>query len=178
MQQYRPGKEEAIALHKAHNTPRQQIDIEIIEAGRVHPLPECRLNEYTALINVALYRQQTLPIGDIGCYGGGWMGADLGTVWFHDMINRGFTFKHIALETYAKHSPFDDSGAGSVAYLKADRYWKSEQKAIEYINANYPQKAIFSPSVWVNTTLDTVRRQSWLATIHTVGLAKKMLGKI
>ena len=173
---YRPAKEEAIEVHKAHATPRQALDIDIIEAGRVHPLPECRLNEYSALINVATYRQTTLPKGEIGCYGGGWHGADLGTVWFHDMFNRGYKFRHFVLEDYATHAPFDDTGSGSIAYSRSDRYWNAERTAIDYINANYPVKADFGFYVWYNTNLDMIRRKGWLAAIHTYGFAKKMLG--
>lgn len=177
MDEYRPTKEEAIALHKAYDTPRKKIDLEVIEAGRVHPLPECRLNEYTALINIGIYRQSTLPVGDVGCYGGGWKGADLGTTWFYEMFNRGYKFKHFVLEDYVKHAPFDDSGSGSIAYSKSDRYWKAERLAVDYINENYPKKADFGFPVWLNTQVDMIKRQGWLLLIHTYGLAQKVVSK-
>ncbi|MEZ0608656.1 hypothetical protein ACAW74_09080 [Fibrella sp. WM1] len=177
MMSYRPDKQEAIELHKSHETPRKALDIDIIEAGRVWPLPECRLNEYATLINVPTYRQQTLPVGDIGCYGGGWKGADLGTIWFYEMIHRGFRFQHFVLEDYARHAPFDDSGSGSLAYSKSDRYWNAERLAIDYINTNYPKRAEFGATVQLNTTFDALRRKSWLAVVHTYGFLKKVIGK-
>ncbi|MBO0938228.1 hypothetical protein J2I47_16875 [Fibrella sp. HMF5335] len=177
MRQYVPSKQEAIALHRDNNTLRKALDIEVIESGRVHPLPECRLNEYCALINIDIYRANTLPIGDVGCYGGGWRGADMATVFFHDMFNRGFRFQHIVLEEYLTHAAFDDSGSGSAAYGKAERYWLSEQHAREYIDATYPRKAKFGANVWLSTKWDYAKRNAWLMAIHTVGFAKRLVGR-
>lgn len=177
MHQYVPDKAEAIALHAEHNTLRKKLDIEVIEAGRVHPLPECRLNEYCALINIDIYRKNTLPVGPVGCYGGGWRGADMATVWFYEMFNRGHKFQHMVLEDYLTHAPFEESGSGSIAYDKADRYWRSEQRAREYINANYPKKADFGFYVWFHKNWDTARRNAWLLTIHSVGFAKRLIGR-
>lgn len=160
VEEYKPGKEEAIALFKAYNPPRLQRNIEIMEGGRVWPLPECRLNEHSALINVDLYRKTTVPVGDVGCLGGTWEGADLGMIWFYEMMNRGYKFGHFVLEDYALHAPFDDSGSGSLAYNKSERYWLAEQAAVDYINANYPRKAKFGTQVKVNTFTDAMRRNS------------------
>lgn len=176
-EQYVPTREEAVALHQTQDTPRRDIDLQVINAGRVHPLPECRLNEYSALINVPIYRRNTLPTGTIGCYGGGWKGADLGTVWFHDMFHRGYTFKHVKLETYAKHAPFEPTGYGSGSYTRADRYWLAEEKAAEYIDRHYgkPQFGLYVP---LKTQFDALKRQAWLALIHSYGLAKKIVAVV
>jgi hypothetical protein len=177
MHEYVPTQQEAIDLHETYDTPRKDWDIDILKRGLVHPLPECRLNEYATLINVPLYRQHTLPVGDIGCYGGGWLGADLGTVFFHRMFNRGFRFKHFVLEEYARHAPFDDTGSGSAAYSKADRYWNAERVATEYINATYLKKAEFGPGVALKTQLDAIRRGSWFILITAAGIVKKTIGR-
>jgi hypothetical protein len=177
MHLYIPDKQEAIMLHAENNTLRKKMDIEVIEAGRVHPLPECRLNEYCAMINIDTYRKTSVPTGDIGCYGGGWGGVDLGTVWFYEMFNRGYRFQHMVLEDYLTHAPFDDSGSGSSAYYKLERYHLSEQLAHDYINATYDKKADFGLGVQLKTRWDLVKRQAWLMTIHTVGFAKRLIGK-
>ncbi|WP_373513957.1 hypothetical protein, partial [Persicitalea sp.] len=115
--QYIPGQTEAIALHEAYDTPRKLKDIEILKTGRVHPLPECRLNEYACMIDLEIYRKTTLPYGDNVCFGGNWgFTADLGTGWFHQMVNQGYQFKHFVLEDYAVHSQFNPVGQGIVAY--------------------------------------------------------------
>lgn len=177
MHQYVPDRQEAIALHTEYNTLRQEIDLQVLESGRIHPLPECRLNEYCALINIDIYRKNTLPAGPVLCYGSGWDGADVATVWFYQMFNRGHKFQHMVLEDYLTHAPFEESGGGTITYSNAERYWLSEKKAREYINATYPRKADFGFYVWFNTNLDAARRKAWLLTIHSVGLAKRLVGR-
>lgn len=134
---YVPSQAEAIAVHEAHATPRQKLDLEIIRSGRVYPLPECRLNEYSCLVNLENYRRNTLPAGDSRCFGGVWNGADLGTSWFYDMVNRGHRFQHFVLEDYALHSPFNPIGQGSQDYSKADSYRICESRAKEHLKEHY-----------------------------------------
>ncbi len=175
-EEFVPDKEQAIALTTGYNTPRQSLQLKVISEGRIHPLPECRLNEFCALIDVDKYRKETIPNGDIGCFGANWGGIDTGTVWSHDMYNRGYTFRHITLEDYATHSPFDGTGSGTTAYSKADLYWSSEQKASEYLAQNFGPFR-FSATVYLRYAWDTAKRYGWLGLIHTYGLLKKLVGK-
>ena len=141
-EQYVPTQEEAIELHETYNTPRKEKDIEVLKTGRIYPMPECRLNEYACLINLDLYRKNTLPKGDNVCFGGNWgFTADLGTGWFHQMVNQGFRFQHFVLEDYAKHSQFNPVGQGIQAYTRADNYNLSERNALEYLKANFGTNA-------------------------------------
>ena len=141
-QEYVPSQEEAIALHETYNTPRKEKDIEVLLTGRVHPMPECRLNEYACMINLELYRKETLPNGANVCFGGNWgFTADLGTGWFHQMVNQGYQFRHFVLEDYASHSQFNPIGQGIHAYSKADNYNLSEQNALDYLIANFDTDA-------------------------------------
>jgi hypothetical protein len=174
VQTYRPDKKEALELHQAYAVPRQQKDIDIIEAGRVFPFPECRLNEHTCLINVELYRKLTLPTGDVGCLGGTWGGADLGMVWFYELFNRGYQFRHFVLEDYGRHAPFDESGSGSLAYSKSDWYWHAELLAAEYINTRYSRRARFGPGVALKTLLDEVRWKGRTLIATGVGTLKTL----
>ncbi|WP_031529166.1 hypothetical protein [Dyadobacter crusticola] len=146
-EQYVPTQEEAILLHEKYNTPRKEMDIRILKTGRVHPMPECRLNEYACMINLDLYRKTTLPKGDNVCFGGNWgFTADLGTGWFHQMVNQGFRFQHFVLEDYATHSQFNPIGQGIHAYSKEENYNLSEQNALEYLKANYGTDAALDRS--------------------------------
>lgn len=171
-----PSYEEAMEITEAYATPRQQLQKEIINGGRVHLLPECRLNEYCAMFNVESYRKETVPYGDIACYGGNWGGTDNATIWSHDVYEKGYRFKHIHLEQYTKHAPFDSTSSGTQANDNRNLYARSEENAQEYIEKNYgPIK--FSSYVSRANFIDTTKRKTWLSIIHTYGFFKRILGK-
>ena len=137
-QEFRPTQQMALEIHNNHNTPRRELDIEILQTGRVHPLPECRLNEYACMIRLTTYRATTLPKGQNVCFGGNWgFTADLGTGWFYQMVNQGHEFQHFRLEDYAIHSSFNPIGQGIHAYSKSDNYNLSEKNAKVYLIDNF-----------------------------------------
>ena len=175
-EQYVPTTEEAIALAEAHATPRRDIQLKVIRNGRTHILTECRLNEYCAMIDLEKYRKETLPNGDIGCYGGGWNGVDTATIWSHDMFKRGYTFRHLTLEDYTRHAAFDTTGSGTKANSSSETYWNAERNAEKYINEKFGQIQ-FSSAVTISYYYDLFKRKSWLGLIHTYGFAKKLIGK-
>jgi hypothetical protein len=175
-EEFVPSQEEALALTAAHATPRREIQLRVIREGRVHILPECRLNEYCAMIDVEKYRNETVPKGEIPCYGGGWGGADTATIWSHEMYRRGYKFLHLPLEDYTTHAPFDHTGSGTKANTSGGVYWDAEKRAEEYITREFGPIQ-FSSYVSRANAIDTLRRKSWLAIIHTYGFAKKMIGK-
>ena len=159
-QEYVPTQAEAIALHKEYNTPRKEKDIEVLETGRVHPMPECRLNEYACMIRLSTYRSTTLPKGNNVCFGGNWgFTADLGTGWFHQMVNQGFKFKHFVLEDYAIHSMFNPVGQGIWAYSKQDNYNLSEENALVYLKENFNTDASFDFKYSVLAKISNVEGQ-------------------
>lgn len=174
-QEYVPTREEALELTAAHATPRRELQLKVIQGGRVHMLPECRLNEYCALIDIEKYRKETIPNGDIGCFGGVWEGVDVATIWSHDMYKRGYTFKHLTLEDYAKHAPFDTTGSGTKANDVSDVYFTAEKRAEEYLNQHYGQVR-FTGYVTRANLIDSIKRNTWLGIIHTYGFAKRVLG--
>ncbi len=168
---------EASELHYLQNTPRKNLDIEIIESGRYFPLPECRLNEYACMIDTAIYRQNTLPNGSKRCFGGVWNGADLGTTWFYQMVNDGYKFKHLSLEQYANHSPFNSVGQGIQAYSKFDNYKLSEQNALDYLIKNYDYLPVVSVRTHLKIMADDLKRKGWRIMARTYGYAKQLVGK-
>jgi len=174
-QEYVPTREEALELTAAHATPRRELQLKVIQGGRVHMLPECRLNEYCALIDIEKYRKETIPNGEIGCFGGVWEGVDVATIWSHDMYKRGYTFKHLTLEDYAKHAPFDNTGSGTKANDVSDVYFTAEKRAEEYLNQHYGQVR-FTGYVTRANLIDSIKRNTWLGIIHTYGFAKRVLG--
>jgi len=174
-QEYVPTREEALELTATHATPRRELQLKVIQGGRVHMLPECRLNEYCALIDIEKYRKETIPNGEIGCFGGVWEGVDVATIWSHDMYKRGYTFKHLTLEDYAKHAPFDNTGSGTKANDVSDVYFTAEKRAEEYLNQHYGQVR-FTGYVTRANLIDSIKRNTWLGIIHTYGFAKRVLG--
>lgn len=139
-------------------------------------MPECRLNEYCALIDTEKYRKETVPTGNIGCYGGNWGGVDTATIWSHDMYKMGYTFKNINLEKYARHAPFDHTGSGTKANTSSDVYYIAERKAKHYLESHFGpiQLSVQGYSAFLR---DRIKRETWLAAIHTYGFAKKMVGR-
>ncbi len=175
-EEFNPDKEEVIELTKKYNTPRQKLQLNVIENGRFHPLPECRLNEFCTLIDVEKYRKETIPNGNTGCYGANWGGIDTATVWSHDMYKKGYTFQHITLEEYTTHASFDHTGSGTMAYSRGDLYWYAEQKAADYIKQTFGPFR-FSAAMYANYAFDRLKHLSWLGLIHSYGLLKKLAGK-
>lgn len=154
-QHYVPQQAEAIALHEKYDTPRKVKDIEILKTGRVHPLPECRLNEYACMIDLEIYRKTTLPFSDNVCFGGNWgFTADLGTGWFYQMVNQGYEFRHFVLEDYAIHSQFNPVGQGMGAYSNKENYIISESNALAYLQENFNTDASLNVK---NTLLSNFR---------------------
>jgi hypothetical protein len=176
MSAYVPSQQEAIALHQSYPIPRQANALAILERGFVHPLPECRLNEYCALVNVDSYRKLTVPIGDIGCFGGNWGGSDTAAMWFHQMYNAGCRFVHFDVHALATHAAFDGSGSGSEANDNRSRYYQSEENARLYIDAHYERKAVFGPSVRFKTTWYGLKRKIRRLFARTVGAIKETVG--
>ncbi|MBP6387396.1 MAG: hypothetical protein KA313_09005 [Pseudarcicella sp.] len=154
---YVPTQKEAIDLHQKHHTPRKDLDIKIIESGRVHPLPECRLNEYFAMIDTEKYRKNTIPNGNIPCYGANWEGADLATSWTYEMHHLGYIFKHITLEDYVQHAPFDLTKSGTEATFNSNKYLVSENNAKKYFEENY-YTLNYSNQFYINKSIDTLKR--------------------
>ena len=173
-EKYVPSMEEALEITNMYPTPRQDIQKKVIQEGRVHMLPECRLNEFCALFDVEKYRAETVPNGKIGCFGGGWGGIDTGTIWSHDMYKAGYTFRPILLEDYTTHAPFDGTGSGTKAYTSAEIYWNAEEKARQYIEENFG-KIRFSNYVFRANFYDSIKRKTRLALIHSYGFVKKII---
>jgi hypothetical protein len=133
---FKPSANQLREITEEHNPPRKAIHMELIDNGFVHPLPECRLNEYACLIDVPAYQQNVVPKGDILPLGGNWHGTDWGTVWFHEMYNRGYQFINFPFEPEMTHAPFSDNGSGHKADSDEDLYKATEQQAFDYLVEN------------------------------------------
>lgn len=98
------------------------------------PLPECRINEWTCLIDLEKVQPTHLPYGDDFPFGGylkcGPVNLDIGVAWFRDMHARGFHAKHFNLKGYIKHWV----GTGNNT---PHRYAINENNALAILRRNY-----------------------------------------
>lgn len=145
-EQYRPAQEELLALMDRHPTVRHTHNRQLVEQGHVHPLPECRLNEYVCLLNVDLYRKFTYPQGPVPPFGAVWDGSDTAAAWFRDMFNQGLRFENIYFDAYAEHAPFHATKSGHLADDNRAIYENIEAQAREYMILHY-QKDEYSLEV-------------------------------
>ncbi len=105
------------------------------------PLPECRLNEYCCLINMAKARPDTCPAGparpfgayvDVGNPETGEGVLDIGVAWFGDLVRRGHEFVHVPLASCLRHAV-----GGHKALFDTDLYVRQEEQALAVLNARF-----------------------------------------
>jgi hypothetical protein len=128
---YKPSHEEAVAVVRNHPAPRTPP--EMIDPVSPMPLPECRLNEFGCLIDIATLRQLVVPQGEIDPIGA--LGTDTGTAWFRKLVLRGYRF----LNWYEGmiHSPFSQNANGHAANFNRDLYDGAEARARDYLEQNH-----------------------------------------
>lgn len=136
-QKYIPSQQELLDLMDRNPIARHTYNRKLVEKGHVHPLPECRLNEYICLLNVDVYRQYTYPQGPVPPFGAVWDGSDTAAAWFRDMYNQGLDFQNIYFEEFAEHAPFIAAKSGHLADNNRAAYDDIERQAREYMVKNY-----------------------------------------
>ncbi|WP_316899862.1 hypothetical protein [Pseudodesulfovibrio indicus] len=113
---------------------------------RPWPLPECRLNEWCALIDLEKVRPDTMPFGSGTPFGalipsGALIGEnrdrpvclDTGVQWFRDMNQLGHRFVHHDI-----YRDIDHDRLGNVALDSPEMYVEKELAAMHRIKAEYP----------------------------------------
>jgi hypothetical protein len=140
---YRPNLSEALDLHrKGPNLRGFNYERWINRAG-AWPLPECRLNEWAALINMQKARPETIPIGEADPFGG--MSIDIGTKWFQYVSRKGFRIKNFDISKFAIHGWTNEERSGHQSLFNKSRYDRSEKIARDHLSKEFgisPEKAI------------------------------------
>ncbi|WP_421902304.1 hypothetical protein [Maridesulfovibrio sp.] len=116
------------------------------------PLPECRLNEWCALIDMDKARKDTMPMGSAVPFGarmpsGALIGKnwdrpvclDIAVQWFRDMLHMGHTFKHYDVNMDMIHDKL-----GSIKLDSAEAYVVAEQKALLRLKDRFPEYCEFA----------------------------------
>lgn len=127
-QQYRPSHAELDELLTAYPPIRPHLYALTQPPAAAWPLPECRLNEYVALLNLKVTRPMVMPRGDkipFGLYGG----LDTGILWFREMNQAGLTFKHLDFAPWATHAWANGINSGHRALFDKSIYATEEELA-------------------------------------------------
>lgn len=104
------------------------------------PLPECRLNEWAALIHLPAARSVTRPIGSAIPFGA-FHGLDVGGQWFRDVLLQGNTIAHFDIHAFATHG-WTTGGAGGHSVLSdVERYNEGERMAGQYLLQEWAAQA-------------------------------------
>jgi len=129
---YRPTENELLELTEKYPAPRKEVYDYFRNGREAWPLPECRLNEWSALID----REQTLPYQyphdrEILF---GQMYLDTAVRWFHHMNNKGLQFKNVPLGDYATHVWTGKEGelnSGVDTLSRKDLYLRAENMSYQ-----------------------------------------------
>lgn len=123
-------------INKYPNTRTSIFGKNFLNKENPFPMPECRVNEWCTLINVEYYRNETIPHGNIVPFGG-YFGLDISDKWFRQMVDKGYSFKHINIYDYCTHAYFSENGNGHSSDRNTTIYNNCEQKAKIFFETNY-----------------------------------------
>jgi hypothetical protein len=133
---YKPSYNELITLLKQYPGSRQKDYGKLPNKNRPWPLPECRLNEWTALINMKIARNATMPLGKAIPFGA-FYELDIATKWFSDVLNMGHKVSNFDISSFAQHAWAGNLRSGHAALFDIDEYTHSENTAKAYLESEY-----------------------------------------
>ena len=79
-----------------------------------------------------------MPFGDAVPLGALY-GLDVGTQWFHDVLNNGERIAHFDIAPYAAHAWASVTGGGHAALVNKDVYDAEEERAWAYLTTEFPE---------------------------------------
>lgn len=89
------------------------------------------------LVDLQRARPLTMPQGKAVPLGALY-GLDIGTQWFHDVLNAGATVEHFDITRYATHAWASTTGGGHAALSNRAVYDAEEAQALAYLKQHYP----------------------------------------
>jgi hypothetical protein len=136
--EYRPDYAELYDLYRKTIPPKDSLmrayhlpfmhDIFLQQSW---PLPECRVNEWCAMINMKQARKLTFPAGRVTPFGAiinvGKQILDVGCQWFREMHARGHTAKNFNIYEFMHH---DVPPTGQPTLLEKEKYIAKEEAAL------------------------------------------------
>lgn len=143
-QLYKPSYSELVALYESVENPPVKHDFgyhksDFNEKWRAHPwpLPPCRVNEWSCLIDLERARPVTVPYGSATPFGAttyiGEILVDTSCEWFHDVMNMGFTATDFPVEEYMIHRHGISQAFDRVKYLLSEKQALEELRELGVI---------------------------------------------
>lgn len=133
---YQPDHAEVTELYKTYGNVRKTPLNKIIRPGYSWPLPECRLNEFTVLINMAIASRVTMPHGS--AYPLGLTdNVDTGTRWFRQISAMGIRATHFEYDPYAHHGWANVATSGHQSLFDKSAYELEEKIAHQLLQAEF-----------------------------------------
>ena len=133
---YRPSYAEWKELAAKYSGPRASNYDRVADPEKTWPLPECRVNEWSMMVDLRVAKPLTMPHG-YAVPLGALYGLDTGTQWFHDMLNQGASIAHFDIEKYATHAWASDTGGGNAALSDGVVYHAEERKAAAVLQEHF-----------------------------------------
>ena len=143
--EYRPDFDELFRLYKKTTPPPDRL-LRAYHLPTMHPMfvrqpwpmPECRVNEWCALIDMKKARKLTVPLGRVTPFGAilsvGKQILDVGCQWFREMNIRGHTCKNFDIYKYMHH---DVPPTGQPTLIDQQRYLDKEAAAREVLRKEF-----------------------------------------
>lgn len=125
----------AKALYEQHPSPHRNPNVPPLDPNNPVPFPECRLNEWYALLDTNAYRKEVAPQGDTEPIGSTALG-DTGIAWFRSMMHKGYSFEHVVGDYSHPWTP-NRGGGGPEALFDTDLYEEEESTAQRYYLEHY-----------------------------------------
>ncbi|MBK9760132.1 MAG: hypothetical protein IPO90_09215 [Flavobacteriales bacterium] len=140
---YRPGYQEWLRVSTQFKGARSEQYEWTMDHRKPWPLPECRLNEWSAMINLQVAKKVTMPVGPAVPFGASF-GLDIGTQWFHDVMNMPLGapgsklgVKHFDTMPFALHAWASTTGGGHAALSHKATYDAGEALALQHLRTHY-----------------------------------------
>ena len=136
---FRPTPQEVVDLYESRPEGRAIVHGLVGLDQKSWPMPECRLNEHAALIQMSIAKPVTSPRGSIQPIGIK-NKLDNGIPWFHGMSQKGYRMINESYEPFAKHAWTNGTDCGHASLFDQDQYIQEEeiakQELTKYIKTN------------------------------------------
>jgi len=133
---YKPDYPELMALSARYPGARSHLYKNAVDKNVPWPLPECRVNEYVAMVNLTKAKPATVPFGKAVPFGT-LNRLDVGVEWFSQLNNQGHTFANFDYDPFAIHSWVSLRNAGHEALFNKDLYKYEESVALHVLKEEF-----------------------------------------
>lgn len=142
MENYNPTYEEVMNIFDKYHAARGYHVVTRMNKERPMPIPECRLNEFSALIDLEVIKKECIPNGTVNLFGS--FNLDIGDMWFREMFLKGYKFKNFRIDDYSVHGYYTSlikdpivNASGYIVQRDVNLYNESEEFAKRYYEENF-----------------------------------------